>query len=210
MEVTERDITYCQSTGVTALIDRLTGYPEPGYRPAALQLFYQSKTLSNIEPVTTYYLEMTDQQSLKSKPKPEGLEVVEAEEKEFRFNRYLYQLVGEPWQWVDRLSLPDAEWKAYAERQALRTWVAYYRGSIAGYYELEKQWEGNVQIAYFGLAPRFIGRGFGGYLLSHALQSAWDWGNTRRVWVHTCSLDHEGALDNYRARGMQVYRTEQE
>lgn len=166
--------------------------------------------MSHNEQVTTYYLEMTAPDQLCGKPKPEGLDVTEAELKEFRFNRYLYQLVGEPWQWTDKLTLSDTEWQSYAERDELRTWVAYHRGAIAGYYELEHQTGGDVEIAYFGLAPKFVGMGFGGYLLTHALQSAWDWGDTRRVWVHTCTQDHPGALNNYRARGMSVYRTEQE
>jgi len=51
--------------------------------------------------------------------------------------------------------------------------------------------------------------GFGGYLLTHAIRSAWDSGATR-VWVHTCTLDHPSALANYVARGMKVYRTETE
>ncbi|AOS96033.1 hypothetical protein AUP74_00563 [Microbulbifer aggregans] len=161
-------------------------------------------------PVITYYLEMNNRGQLRSKAQPPGLEVTEAELKEFRFNRYLYQLVGEPWQWVDKLTLSDQAWQEYAERDSLRTWVAYHRGSIAGYYELERQDDGSVQIAYFGLAPRFVGKGFGGFLLTHALESAWSWGDTDRVWVHTCTLDHPGALSNYQARGMQVFRTERE
>ena len=161
-------------------------------------------------PVITYYLEMKNRGQLRSKAQPPGLEVIEAELKEFRFNRYLYQLVGEPWQWVDKLALSDQAWQEYAERDSLRTWVAYHRGSIAGYYELERQDDGSVQIAYFGLAPRFVGKGFGGFLLTHALESAWSWGDTERVWVHTCTLDHPGALSNYQARGMQVFRTERE
>ncbi len=158
--------------------------------------------------ITTYYLEMSNPTQLNAKPCPAGLSVVEAEEKEFRFNRYLYQLVGEPWQWNDKLKESDKTWQDYAERDALRTWVAYYRGAIAGYFELEKQANGDVQIAYFGLAPRFIGRGFGGHLLSRALREAWDWAPCKRVWVHTCTLDHEGALANYQARGMTIFRTE--
>jgi GNAT superfamily N-acetyltransferase len=63
-----------------------------------------------------------------------------------------------------------------------------------------------VEIAYFGLAPKFIGRGFGGYLLSQAIKSAWKMKGTQRAWVHTCTLDHPGALRNYKARGMEVYR----
>jgi GNAT superfamily N-acetyltransferase len=157
--------------------------------------------------ITTYYLEMRSPDNLREKEQPCGLEIVEAEVKEFRFNRYLYQLVGEKWQWIDKLALSDEEWKQYAESDNLRTWVAYVRGSIAGYYELQKQAEKNVEIAYFGLAPSFIGKGYGGCLLSHAIKSAWSWGNVRRVWVHTCTLDHKAALSNYQARGFKIYKT---
>ena len=154
-----------------------------------------------------YYLEMTSPQHLHEKRKPRNIEILEAEIKQFKCNKFLYQLVGGDWNWIDKLSLSDEDWKRYAENENLRTWVAYFKGSIAGYYELEKQSNYNVEIAYFGLAPGFIGKGFGGYLLSHAVKSAWEWSGTKRVWVHTCTLDHESALSNYRARGFQVYYT---
>ena len=32
--------------------------------------------------------------------------------------------------------------------------------------------------------------------------------NPKRVWVHTCSLDHKNALNNYIARGMKIFKTE--
>ena len=158
--------------------------------------------------ITTHYLEMHSVDELNVKSKPDNLEIVESEIKEFRFNRYLYQLVGETWNWVDKLSLSDKEWEKYAEDENLRTWIALSKGSIAGYYELQKQANENVEITYFGLAPKFIGKGFGGYLLTHAITSAWQWGSTKRVWVHTCTLDHESALQNYKARGFSVYKTE--
>jgi GNAT superfamily N-acetyltransferase len=164
----------------------------------------------NLSSVTTYYLEMTAPEQLVASPVPEGLTIVEAEIKQYRLNRFLYQLVGEPWQWVDKLSLSDAQWRDYAESDDLRTWVAYHRGAIAGYYELQRQDGGAVELKYFGLAPDFIGRGFGGPLLSHAIRAAWDWGDTARVWVHTCTLDHPSALGNYQARGFRIYDTEVE
>ncbi len=158
--------------------------------------------------VTTYYLEMTSKDQLIEKPQPHGLEVIEAKEKEFRFNRYLYQLVGELWGWTDKLTWSEGQWQTYAENDDLRTFVAYVNGSIAGYYELQQQPSGQINIAYFGLPPKFIGRGFGSHLLSHALKTAWDWEGAQRVWVHTCTLDHQRALDNYKACGLQVYKTE--
>lgn len=160
--------------------------------------------------VTTHSLEMTSPSQLKGKYASRGLEVAECEIKQFLFNRFLYRLVGEPWDWVDKLSWSDEQWMAYAENDNLRTWVAYYKGSPAGYYELQQQDGGNVEIAYFGLAPKFIGRGYGGYLLTRAIKSVWAWKGTVRTWVHTCSLDHPGALQNYKARGMVVYRSETE
>jgi ribosomal protein S18 acetylase RimI-like enzyme len=157
---------------------------------------------------TTYYLEMHSPDQLRPKPQPEDLHIVECRIKQFRFNRFLYQLVGEPWQWTEKLAWSDAQWRALVEQAEHRTWVAYHQGAIAGYYELLRSADGAVEILYFGLVADFFGRGFGGPLLTHALQAAWAWPGTERVWVHTCTLDHPSALANYRARGLQLYREE--
>ena len=156
----------------------------------------------------TYYLDMQHPEQIRAKPLPGGLSVVECELKQFQLNRFLYQLVGEPWQWTDKLSWSDAQWRALIEQPNHRTWVAYHQGAVAGYYELLRDAEGKVEILYFGLAEAFFGQGFGGPLLTYALQCAWSWPGTTRVWVHTCSLDHPSALTNYQARGMQIYREE--
>lgn len=158
--------------------------------------------------VTTHYLEMKSASLLKAKKPSKELQIFETEIKQFQFNRFLYHLVGEAWKWTDKYAWSDEQWIAYAENDNLRTWVAYDKGSPAGYYELQQQDGGDVEIAYFGLGPKFIGRGFGGYLLSRAIKSAWEWEGTGRVWVHTCTLDHPSALQNYKARGMEVYRVE--
>lgn len=155
--------------------------------------------------VATYYLEMTDPEDLKETTESHGLAVRECTVKQFAFNRFLYQLVGGGWGWTDRLSWTDAQWQAFAEADNLRTWVGYVDGSPAGYYELQKQDGGDVEILSFGLAPAFIGKGMGGYFLSHAIKSAWALEGTHRVWLHTCSLDHPSALTNYQARGMSLY-----
>lgn len=158
--------------------------------------------------VTTYYLEMNAPSWLTEMEEVAGLPICECEIKQYPFNRFLYRLVGEAWEWTDKRSWSEEEWKAYAENDNLRTWVAYYHGSPAGYYELQRQENGNVEITSFGLAPKFIGRGWGGYLLYHAIRSAWGYPETKRVWVHTCTLDHPHALQNYLARGMEAYHAE--
>ena len=88
----------------------------------------------------------------------------------------------------------------------LKTYFAYYKGTLAGYYELLQEDEGSVQIVLFGLAPAFISKGLGGYFLTQAIQSAWALKATQRVCLNTCSLDHPSALQNYQARGMTVYK----
>lgn len=157
---------------------------------------------------TTYYLEMHGPEQQRPKPLPAELDIVECRIKQFQFNRFLYQLVGAPWQWTEKLAWSDAQWRALVEQADHRTWVAYHQGAIAGYYELLRGPDGAVEILYFGLVEAFFGKGFGGALLTHALQSAWAWPGTTRVWVHTCTLDHPGALANYQARGLRLYREE--
>lgn len=158
--------------------------------------------------VTIYSLEMGSPAQLQEKPRPDAeLTVEECRIKQFAVNRFLYGFVGAAWSWTDKLAWSDEEWRRYAESDAVRTWVAYLQGSPAGYYELQRRDDGAVEIAYFGLAPPFIGKGLGGYLLTHAVASAWRW-DARRVVVRTCTLDHPSALQNYLARGFKLCREE--
>lgn len=159
---------------------------------------------------TVYYLEMRSPAQLRPGRAAPGLEVIEARVKQWPLNRFLYQFVGAAWDWNDKLAWSGRQWQDYAEADDLRTWIGYCEGSPAGYFELQKQAGEEVEIKYFGLSPAFIGKGLGGKLLSTALEQAWAWGEVKRVWVHTCSLDHPGALANYQARGMSLYHTEQE
>lgn len=134
-------------------------------------------------------------------------QVKEAAVKQWEFNRFLYLLVGRDWSWNEKRGWTAEQWRGYAESDNLRTFVAFYDGSVAGYYEMRPDNSSGVELAIFGLTPKFIGRGFGGALLTHALEQAWQM-NPARVWLHTCSLDHPAALSNYQARGMLVYKVE--
>jgi len=155
--------------------------------------------------IVVYYLEMTRPTHHIEKTNDRGLEVKEATIKQWKVNRFLYDLIGEDWAWLDKQSWSKGRWAEYAESERLRTWIGYSQGSIAGYFELNKLDDATTELAYFGLAPQFVGRGFGGYFLSQAINNAWGWDNTKRVIVNTCSLDHPGALSNYQSRGFQVY-----
>ena len=158
--------------------------------------------------VTITYLEMTDRAHLRPRPHPDPLFTVrEATVRQWQVNRIFYASVGGGYRWHDKLPWSDEQWRAYVEDESLRTFIASWGGSPAGYFELEFR-DGAVQIASFGLLPAFIGRGLGAALLTRALEEAWAMGPSR-VWVHTCTLDHPASLANYRARGMVPYKTEQ-
>ena len=155
--------------------------------------------------VTTTYLEMNSRAEFKPKRSADPqFRTREVLERDWQLNRWLYLTVGEPWGWTDKRVWSDERWQAYVNSDALRTFLGEANEKIAGYYELRRQ-QSAVEIAYFGLLPHFIGHGFGGALLTSAIEEAWQW-QAKRVWVHTCSLDHPSALANYQARGFRVYR----
>lgn len=157
-------------------------------------------------PVTVYYLEMTDPTELRpARPPRADLAITRVQIPLPAFSLFLYAAVGERWHWHQRRTWSYAQWMDYLERPELETWVGYVAGTPAGYFELEMQSTHSVEIAYFGLLPEFIGRGLGGRLLTAAIERGWAMG-ARRVWVHTCTLDHEHALANYQARGFRLYQ----
>lgn len=161
-------------------------------------------------PVSIFHLEMLQADALIPRHNANGLVVNKVLFKQHEYNRFLYEFVGKAWQWTDKLSWTDKQWQDYSEDPNLHLFVASYQGAPAGYFELQQQGSGNVEIMYFGLGHRFIGKGMGGYLLTQAIEQAWLLPETKRVWVHTCSLDHPSALKNYQARGFSLFKTETE
>jgi len=161
------------------------------------------------EPLITTYLEIGSADQLRPKRADSQFLIREETERDWRLNRDLYFRVGEQWDWIDKRSWTDDRWREYATAPELRTFAGYYNDALAGYYELRRDGEGGIEIAYFGLLPDWIGRGLGGALLTSAIEEAWQMKpNPTRVWVHTCNRDHPQALANYQARGMVVYKVE--
>ena len=158
--------------------------------------------------VTIWSLEMTsrDQLNIKILPDHIDFQIHECQIKNHNINRFLYSWVGSLYQWTDKLKWTDQQWQSFAEDDNLRLWIAYLEGTPAGYFELFKQGD-DIELLYFGLAEGFLNKGVGGFFLSQAITEAWNW-NAKRVWVHTCSLDHPHALNNYQSRGFRVYKTE--
>lgn len=127
--------------------------------------------------------------------------------------RLCYRTVGEAFHWRDRWDWTDQQIAAHLADPANQLFVATraagkQKVALAGWYELRRVAEDDsVEIAYFGIVAAEFGRGFGKHLLSSAVRDAWAL-DPRRVWLHTCTLDHPNALPNYVARGFTPYRTE--
>ena len=152
------------------------------------------------------YLEMTARPLRPPLPTPPGkLALMRAENCTVSFYRYIYDAVGEPWLWFERRLWSDQRLAAYLARPEIEVSVLYVGGVPAGYFELDRSVKGEVELAYFGLVGDFIGRGYGGFLLQAAVDSAWQ-GEVRRLWVHTCTYDHRRALGNYQRAGLVVYQ----
>ncbi|HME87691.1 MAG TPA: GNAT family N-acetyltransferase [Chthoniobacterales bacterium] len=163
-----------------------------------------------METLVTTYFEMCAPDQLRPKRAYARFRVREIEHRDWRFNREMYFRVGEQWCWIDKRRWTDKQWIKYASVPELRTFAAYYDDALAGYYELRLDDDGDVEIAYFGLLPEFIGHGLGGALLTSAIEQAWKiLPKPSRVWVHTCNRDHPQALANYQARGMSIYKIEE-
>ena len=156
------------------------------------------------KPEKTWYLQMLNPEELIPKALFPETQLMRLEIPLPALNCFLYQEVGKLWQWTDRLNWSEEKWCNWVEREKSQTWMLLLRGTPAGYFELDDQ-DGNVEVAYFGLLPQFLGKGWGGGFLTAAVEKAWEMG-AARVWVHTCSFDHPNALKNYQARGFQIYR----
>jgi ribosomal protein S18 acetylase RimI-like enzyme len=164
-----------------------------------------TKDDSNETEITTY-LEMNDPAELR----PKRVDVAELEIRQVlavapEFSWFLHEAVGADFSWGGRVDWGREEWMAYLDRPELETWVAYVGGAPAGFFDIEKQTDGGVEIRNLGLLARHFGQGIGGHLVTEAVARAWTIG-ANRVWLHTCTHDHEHALANYLARGFQIVK----
>ena len=126
----------------------------------------------------------------------------------FQLNKFFYKNIGKKHKWIDRLIWTETQWINYVSNKNVKTYVFKFKNDLAGFFELISHSEKKeVEIAYFGLLEEFQNKRLGSYLLYQAIQKSFN-RSINRVWVHTCSLDHKNALNNYIARGMKIFKTE--
>lgn len=153
------------------------------------------------------YLEMRRCPNRLIRHLPRGLTIMRTRSPTVSFYRYLYNTVGAPWLWHERRRLDDNTLRAIIHNTGVEVYVLYVHGVPAGYIELDRRIADEVEVAYFGLIPEFIGRGLGRYLLDWGLHEAWR-EHPQRVWVHSCNYDHPKAIAVYQRAGFVPYKQE--
>ena len=128
---------------------------------------------------------------------------------DFQLNKFFYKNIGKKHKWVDRLAWSEEKWINYVSSKNVNTYVLKYKDDLVGFFELILHQENKeIEIAYFGVLEEYQNKKLGSFLLSEAIKESLHKKSVERVWLHTCSLDHKNALNNYLARGMKIFKTE--
>ena len=161
------------------------------------------------EQVKRSYLEIKSLKDLNKVNQPNedySLKLLDPEN--FQLNKFFYKNIGKKHRWVDRLIWSEQQWIEYVSKESVKTYILKKKNDLVGFFELNFHIEQKeVEIAYFGILEEYQNKKLGSLLLSEAIRICFNQ-KIDRVWLHTCSLDHKNALNNYIARGMKVFKTE--
>ena len=159
--------------------------------------------------VQRFFLEIKKKEFLDKLPSlPNKIKVFLDKEKDININKFFYRQIGKDHFWRDRLLWSDKEWSKYVDNNNLDTGIMKLDGELIGFFEQEFHKEKNeIELIQMGILKEYQGKKFGSFLLKYIVHKAFD-KNVERVWVHTCSLDHRHALDNYLSKGFKIFKEE--
>ncbi len=152
----------------------------------------------------TWYLQMKKKPEIALLELEDELQIIKAEFLSVDFYKFIYTEVGREWSWCNRLAITEEELEKIITHPKVDIYIFYVNDIEAGFYELDRRINEEVEIKYFGLAKNYIGKGYGKLLIEHALFEAW-LHNPKRVWLHTCDLDAPQSLSFYQKAGFDVY-----
>lgn len=121
--------------------------------------------------------------------------------------RALFKRVGAPYLWFSRLVLDDEALAAIVHDPDSEIYLARDGAEVVGWFELDFHQPGECELRFFGLVGEAIGTGAGRWLMNRVIERAWA-RPIRRFWLHTCTLDHPGAVDFYRRSGFTPFGRE--
>ena len=162
-----------------------------------------------ITKISRNYLEIKSIDELNYSKSPNNkCELLEINPPDFQINKFFYKQIGSDHRWIDRLVWDDQKWISYVSNPNVKTYVLKENDDLVGYFEqIINQEKNDCEIAYFGILKEFYGKKYGAHLLSLAIIKCFEQ-KISKIWLHTCSLDHENALKNYLARGMKIFKSE--
>ena len=159
--------------------------------------------------VQRFFLELKqDKKLIQQIILPKNTKIFLEKEKDININKYFYRQVGREHFWRDRLLWSDNEWKKYINNMNLETGIMKIKENMVGFYEQEfHEVKNEIELIQMGILKEYQGKKFGTFLLEHIIHEAFK-KNVERLWVHTCSLDHKHALDNYISKGFKTFKEE--
>jgi GNAT superfamily N-acetyltransferase len=164
---------------------------------------YSDVPAGKIATVVTH-LEMTEQPALPRDPQG-AWSLRRVQTPDLDWYRDLYHCIGEEWLWFSRLQMSDAELAAIVQSPLVEVYALEYDGRDEGLLELDFRNLGHCELVFFGVTAKLIGSGAGRWLMNRALERAWSRA-VKRVWVHTCTIDHPAALAFYQRSGFRPFR----
>jgi len=150
------------------------------------------------------HLEMTARPAHRADP-PGNWSLRKVDAPALTWYRDLFRRVGENWLWFSRARMSDAELAAIIHAAGIEVYALVVDGRDEGLLELDFREPGQCELVYFGVTGNLIGTGAARFLMNRALEIAWS-RDLRRVWVHTCTLDHPSALAFYQRSGFRAFR----
>lgn len=173
----------------------------------SLQAMLKACEEAQLVDVTVYYLEMLGPPRQSLPPPRDGLMVLHARTPSVSYYRFLYDAVGKRYNWLSRRKLSDAELAAVIQDPRNELYVLHVDGSPAGFAELDRRQPDNMELVQFGLMGDFIGQGLGKWFLHWTIDKAWSY-QPKRLWLHTCTLDHPAAVPLYKKAGFVLFKQE--
>lgn len=155
------------------------------------------------------YLEMTAPPALRDAPA--GVpDVSIVSDMDIPTYRDLFMRVGAlDWLWYSRMSMSDEQLSDILNQDDVLLATMLVDEKPEALLELDFRTSGACELAFFGVTPRLIGTGAGRALMNAAIRHAWS-RPINRFHVHTCTLDHPGALSFYRRSGFVPVRQQVE
>lgn len=159
--------------------------------------------------VKRFFLEIKKNQLLNTQQTfSKKIEIYIDREKDININKFFYRQIGKDHFWRDRLLWSDKEWQKYVDNKNLETGIMKLDKALIGFYEQEfHKLNNEIELIQMGVLKEYQGKKFGSLLLKHIISKAFD-KDVERIWVHTCSLDHKHALENYLSKGFKVFKEE--